>query len=281
NKTREKVLEECRRELREQVNLGGLDYARSILENVLGPAKTQELLGKLTSSGAGNFRWLRSVNPNQLATVLRGEKPQVVALVLGHLPPEIAAMVISSLPEKLAGEVALRLTTMQPTDPEVVKHLDKVLLSQLSLGDNASLTEVGGTKSVVEILNLVDRSTEKKILDHLAEVDEKIANEIKEMMFVFEDILGLDDRSIQTILRDVPQEDLRLALKGVSNEIREVFFRNMSQRAAESLKEDLEVSGPVRLKDVESAQSRISNIARALDEKGEISIRGRSDDVVV
>ncbi len=278
---REHILEECRKALQELGASGGEDYAKSLLENVLGEAKAKEVLGRLTSAtGASAFRWLWNIPARQLAQIIKGERPQVLALILGHLPPEQAAQVLASLPEELQGDVALRLTTMQPCDPEVVKNMVEVLVQQISGGENEAFSDVGGSKSMVRILNNVDRTTEKKILDYLTQTNEEIAKQIKEGMFVFEDILSLDDRSIQIILRDVPQEDLRLALKGCPNETREVFFRNMSQRAAETLKEDLENSGPVKKRDVEGAQNRIANIARELDEAGEISLRGSEEELV-
>ena len=279
---RKQVLDDCKSALSDNTIVGGAEYARIILEQVVGGAKAKELLTRLTSGGgAGAFRWLRAIPPPQLAQCVRGERPQVTALVLGHLPPEQAAQVLSLLPEQAQGEVALRLTTMQPTDPEVVRGIDSILLQRLSTSDNAAYTEVGGNESVVQILNNVDRTTEKKIMEYLSKNDEKTAKEIKEMMFVFEDLLNLDDRSIQTILRDVPQDDLRLALKGSPDNVKNVFFRNMSQRAAETLKEDLEASGPVKLRDVEAAQGRIASIARSLDEAGEISIRDTGADMIV
>jgi flagellar motor switch protein FliG len=279
---RTQVLDECKKALGDQTVAGGAEYARVILEQVVGGAKTKELLTRLTSGGGvGNFRWLRAVPPPQLAQCIKIERPQVVALVLGHLPPEQAAQVLSALPEHAQGEVALRLTAMQPTDPEVVRGIDEILIQRLSTADNAAFTEVGGSEAVVNILNNVDRGTEKTIMEYLSEAARETAEEIKEMMFVFEDILGLDDRSIQVILRDMPQDDLRLALKGSPDNVKEVFFRNMSQRAVETLKEDLDSSGPVKLRDVEAAQGRISSIARALDEAGEISIRDKGEDVVM
>ena len=278
---KEDVLKECKDTLNGNDLIAGEDYAMKVLEQVVGGAKAKELITRLTTGGgAGAFRWLRAVRPTQLAQCIKGERPQVVALIVGHLPPDIAAQVISSLPEQLQGEVALRLTTMQPTAPEVVKHVDDVLLQKLASSDNAALTEVGGNDMVVQILNNVDRSTEKQILEYLTETDPTVADAIKEKMFVFEDILTLDDRSIQIILREVPQEDLRLALKGTQDSTKEHFFRNMSQRAAETLKEDLESSGPVRLKDVESAQVRIANTARKLEEAGEISLRDSGEDLI-
>lgn len=279
--TRQKVIEECRKALADGSIAGGEEYARRILGQVFGESKAKELLNRLLSGGMSAARALRTVPPRHLAQALKSERPQIVALVLAHLPPEQGAHVLSALPEHLQGEVALRLTTMLPTDPEIVQSVEEVLLQQLSSSDNAAFTEVGGNESIIEILNNVGRTTEKKILDYLAQVDEQVANQIKEKMFTFDDILSLDDRSIQIILRDVPQDDLRLALKGVPENVKEVFFRNMSQRAAETLKEDLEATGPVRLRDVEAAQGRIVSIARQLDEAGEISLRSSGDDMIV
>ena len=278
---RQKVIEECRKALADGSIVGGEEYARRILVHVFGENKAKELLNRLLNGGMNTVRALRTVPPRHLAQALKFERPQVIALVLAHLLPDQAAQVLSVLPEHIQGEVALRLTTMLPTDPEIVQSVEEVLLQQLSSSENAALTEVGGNESIVEILNNVGRTTEKKILAYLAQVDEQVANQIKEKMFTFDDIVSLDDRSIQIILRDVPQDDLRLALKGVPENVKEVFFRNMSQRAAETLKEDLEATGPVRLRDVEAAQNRIVSIARQLDEAGEISLRSSGDDMIV
>lgn len=280
--SRQAVVNDCRKYLAEAGLAGGLEYARKILESVVGEAKASELLGRLnTGTSSNTLRWLKSIPARQLAQFISTERPQVAALVIGHLPPEQSAAVIASLPEKLRGEVALRLTSMQPTDPEVVKYVADILLQKLSISESAAFTEVGGTKSVIQILNNVDRTTEKNILEYLTSVNETVANEIKAGMFVFEDVLLLDSRSIQAILREVPQEDLRLALRGSNENAKEVFYKNMSQRAADALKDDLESSGPVRMRDVEAAQARIAAIARQLDEAGEISIRDTGDDVVV
>ena len=282
NETRHQILDECGNSLKEIGAVGGPEYARRILEQAVGETKAAELLGRVSSPGSGNaLRWLRSVPPRQLAQHVSTERPQVVALVLGHLSPEQTASVIAILPEDLQGEIALRLTGMQPTDPEIVKYVADILLQKLSMTENAAFTEVGGMKAVIQILNNVDRTTEKNILEYLGKVNERVANEVKAGMFIFEDILVLDSRSIQTILREVPQEDLRLALKGATEATKEIFFKNMSQRAAESLKDDLESSGPVRMRDVEAAQGRIAAVARLLDENGEISLRDGGDEVVV
>jgi len=281
NIAREQILEQCREDLKEYGAVGGTEYARALLEQVLGEAKAMEVLGKLSSDGGNALRWLRTAPARQLSQCLANERPQIVALVIGHLPSEQAAQVLASLPENIQGEVALRLTVMQPTDPETVKNVADVLLQRLAMTENANFTEVGGNKTVVSILNNVDRSTEKKILEYLTEVNETIANQIKEGMFTFDDIAALDDRSIQIILRDVPQEDLRLALKGAGSDIRDIFFRNMSSRAVETLKEDLEASGPIKLRDVEAAQLRIASIARQLEEAGEISLRDSGEEMLV
>ena len=278
---RRQVISECRRALGDDSEIVGAEYARMVLQQVVGESKAKEVLSRLnTSGGMSAFRWLRTVPARQLSQSLRSERAQVIALVLGHLNAEQAAEVLGTLPEQIQGEVALRLTTMQPTDPEVVKTVAEILLQRLSSSESATFTEVGGNKSVVKILNNVDRSTEKKIIEYLSTADEAVANEIKESMFVFEDILTLDDRSIQIILRDVPQEDLRLGLKGAADNVKDVFFRNMSQRAVETLKEDLEASGPVKLRDVEGAQGRIAAVARQLDEAGEISLRDTGEELV-
>ncbi|MGQ9455038.1 MAG: flagellar motor switch protein FliG [Armatimonadota bacterium] len=281
---RKKVLEECKRTLTEEAIVDGHEYARELLSQIFGENKAKELLARLMS-GAGEAygvsRTLGNVPARQLASVLRQERPQVIALVLAHLTPDHAAQVLVALPEQVQGEVALRLTTMRPTDPRVVVNVAKVLLDKVAEAESAGLAEAGGDDSIVRILNNVGRSTEKRILDYLKQVDEGIANQIRDKMFVFEDLLNLDDRTVQRILREVPQDDLRLALKGSPDNIKEFFFRNMSQRAAETVKEELETMGPVRLKDVEAAQSRIVNVARQLEEAGEISLRTSSEDVIV
>ncbi len=281
--TKKRVLEECRKALIEDAPMGGAEYAQELLGQVFGESKARELLNRATHGfgGAAAVRALRTIPPRHLAQALKSERPQIVALVLAHLAADQAAQVLSTLPESIQGEAALRLSTMLPTDPEVVQSVAEVLLQQLASSDSAAFSEVGGNESIVDILNCVGRSTEQKILQYLTEVDETVANQIKEKMFTFDDILNLDDRSIQVILRDVPQDDLRLALKGSPEGVKDVFFRNMSQRAAETLKEDLEASGPVKLRDVEAAQSRIVSIARQLDEAGEISLRSSGEDLVV
>ena len=278
---RRRVLDECSRALAEGADAGGADYAAKLLEKAVGGAKAKEVLGRLTSRGGLDaLGWLQGVSAQHLASCIGNERPQLVALVVAYLPPEQAGQLLSALPERLRGEVALRLTTMQPTDPEVVKQLSEVLRGRLSNADATTLTEVGGSESVARVLSNVDRTTEKKIMEYLTEADKELADRIKENMFVFEDIMSLDDRAIQAIVRDVPQDDLRLALKGSPPENREAFYRNMSQRAVDTLKEDLETSAPVKRRDVEGAQARIATIARQLDEAGEISLRQTDEEMI-
>ena len=277
---RQKVLSECSNSLLEGGPLAGADYASKLLEQAVGGQKAKELLNKVNSGGSDAFASLRRMSPGQLAALVSHERAQIVALVVAHLPAEQAGQVVAALPDRLQGEVILRLTTMKPTDPEFVEHVDDILQQRVSEGGGGNLSEVGGTSTVAQILSNVDRSTEKKIMDYLTETDPKVAEEIKENMFVFEDILSLDDRAIQVILRDLPQEDLRLALKGSPEDVRETFYRNMSQRVVDTLKEDLDASGPIKRRDVDGAQGRIANIARQLDEAGEISLRESGDDMV-
>lgn len=275
------VIDECRNSLGESTNSGGIEYATSVLGQVFGEAKAREIIAKLSSGGGvGTLRWVKGVPPRQLAQAIRNERPQVIALIVGHLPGEMAAQVIMELPDVSRGPVVMALHSMQPTDPEVIRALNQIMLAKMANTESATYTEVGGNDSVVQILNNVDRSTERKILDYVGAANEEVAQQIKDCMFVFEDLLKLDNRAIQAILREVPQEDLRIALKGTDNSVRDIFYTNMSQRAAETLQEDLENSGPVRIRDVEAAQMRIVNIARQLDESGEISLRDSGEDTV-
>jgi flagellar motor switch protein FliG len=281
---RKQVFDECKTLLADEAGSGGADYACEVLQQVFGEVKAREIVQRVsrgTAAGMSPGRVLRSIPARQLGQALTNERPQVVALVIAHLPADQAAQTLAALPEDLQGECALRLTTMQPTDPEIIRHIAEVLLQQISGPDSAAFSEVGGNETVVKILDNAGRSMEKRILEYITNVDEDIANAIKEKMFTFDVVTSLDDRSLQTILRDVPQDDLRLALKGSPGPVKDVFFRNMSQRAAETLQEDLEASGPVKLRDVEAAQSRIVNIARQLDEAGEISLRSSGEDMVV
>ena len=252
---------------------GGVDYAKEILEQALGPQKAAALIDKIVSSrGSEPSDWLQHVDPPQLARWMQGEQPQTIALVAVQLPGHRAAQFLGCLEPATRHKVTLKIAKMESASPEILARIEQTLRSKASGLQSEQFRTVSGIHSLVDILNAGDRGLERSILDSLADDDPELADEIKRKLFVFEDILQLDDKAIQTILREVEQEDLRLALRGSQDAVKEKVFGNMSERAASSLKEDMEMSGPVRLKDVEFAQQRIALVIRALEEKGEIVI---------
>jgi len=262
---------------------GGITYAREILEKSLGPAKANEIIRKLTeSSKIRPFAMVRKADPRQMVNFIYNEHPQTIALILAYLEPEQASIVLSGLPEDMQADIARRIALMERTSPEIVKQVEAVLESKLSSLVSQDFTNVGGIKTLVDILNRVDRATEKVILETMEKDDQELAEEIRKRLFVFEDIINLDDTSIRRILREVDSRDLALALKGSSQEVANRIYKNMSQRAAEMLREDIEFLGPIRLRDVEEAQQRIVQIIRRLDEAGEIVIaRGGEDALII
>ncbi|WP_050607010.1 flagellar motor switch protein FliG [Clostridium niameyense] len=263
---------------------GGLDYAKNLLSKALGSQKAMEILDKVTEATQQfrPFAIARKADAHQLLNTISDEHPQTIALVLCYLQPDKAAQILSALPEDVQAEVAYRIATMNSTSPIVVKEIEKVLDGKLSSVVRSDANTIGGVLTIVDILNQVDRTTEKNITEGLEKEDAELAEKIKESMFVFEDIITLDDVSIQRVLREVESKDLALALKGSSEEVANVIFRNQSKRAAASLKEDIEFLGPVRLMDVEKSQQGIVNIIRRLDEAGEIVIsRGGEDAIIV
>lgn len=260
---------------------GGMDYAQELLEQSLGSSKAKEMLADIAKgSGARPFDWLTSANVSRLANCLRSERPQVITLVLAHLTSDQAASTLALLPEDLQGKVAFRLTSMQPVALEVVETIEEIVKQRMTTDSGGDRRAVGGLQSLVSILNNADRSTENKILEFLQEAESSIAENVREMMFVFEDVITLDDRSLQIVIRELEQDDLRLAMKGATDEIREAFFRNMSERAAEALKEDLEMMGPVKRRDVEAAQRRVVSTVRRLEESGDINLRTEEEDII-
>ncbi|MCL6627409.1 MAG: flagellar motor switch protein FliG, partial [Alicyclobacillus shizuokensis] len=225
---------------------------------------------------------VRRADPQQLATFLQDEHPQTMALVLSYLDPDQAALVISSLPHDQQADVARRIALMNSTSPDVVAEVEQVLENKLAMMTNVDAQMTGGVDSVVKILNNVDRGTEKSILETLAMQDPELVDNIKQRMFTFDDIVYLDARSIQRVIRDVDPRDLQLALKVAGEQVREVIFNNMSKRMAESFQEEMEYMGPVRLRDVEDAQQRIVALIRRLEEAGEIIVaRAGGDDIIV
>ena len=262
---------------------GGIEYAKEILEKALGSQKAKEIIGKLTASlQIRPFDFARKTEPSQLLNFIQNEHPQTIALVMSYLRPEQAAIIISALPPIQQVEVARRIASMDRTSPEVLREVEQVLEKKLSSFVMHDFTITGGIEPVVDILNRVDRGTERTILEALAEEDPELADQIKSRMFVFEDVVGLDNKSIQRILREVDVKDLGLALKTSSEELKELILKNMSKRAAEMLQEDMQMMGPVRLRDVEEAQQKIVNVIRQLEDSGELVIaRGKEDEMIV
>lgn len=265
------------------ITQGGIGYAKTVLEKAFGKQEAASIINRLTSSlQVRPFDFARRADPQQVLNFIQNEHPQTIALVLSYLDPEQAGQILSELPQEMQAEVARRIATMDSTSPEIINQVEQVLESNLSASFTEDYTQTGGIQAVVEVLNGVDRSTERTILDTLEAQDPELADEIKKRMFVFEDIVILDNRAIQRVIREVENEDLRLALKAASDEVKEVIFNNMSTRMAETFKEEMEYMGPVRLRDVEEAQQRIVATIRRLDEIGEIVIaRGGGDDIIV
>ena len=262
---------------------GGISYAKELLEKALGTEKAMDVIGKLTASlQVKPFEFIRKTDAQQLLNFIQDEHPQTIALILSYLSASQAAMLISALPPDKQSDVAKRIAVMDRTSPEIIKEVERVLESKLASLVNQDYTIIGGVDAVVEILNAVDRGTEKHILESLEIEEPELADEIRKKMLVFEDILLLDDRAIQRVLRDVPTDDLALALKSTNEQVQNAIFNNMSKRLAVMIKEDMEFMGPVRMKDVEEAQQKVVNIIRKLEDSGEIIIsRGGGDEIVV
>ena len=246
------------------------------------PQKAIDIINRLTSSlQVRPFDFIRRTDPAHLLNFIQQEYPQTIALILAYLEPGKAAVIMQNLPEDMQAEVSKRLATMDRTSPDVLRDVERVLEKKLSTLSSEDYTAAGGVEAIVEILNLVDRSSEKSIIESLEEDDPDLAEEIKKRMFVFEDIVMLDDRAIQKVLRDVDQQELAKALKSVDTEVQDKIFRNMSKRAASMLKEDMEFMGPVRLKDVEESQQKIVSIIRRLEDNGDIVIARSGEDELV
>lgn len=262
---------------------GGIGYAKDLLQKALGENKAQEVLGKLTASlQVRPFEFIRKTEASQILNFIQDEHPQTIALILSYLTPQQAAGIISSLTPDKQTDVAKRIAMMDRTSPDVIKEVENILEQKLASLVSQDYTIVGGVDSVVEVLNTVDRGTEKHIMENLEIEEPELADEIRKKMFVFEDILMLDDRSIQRVLREVENSELAVALKNANEEVQNVIFNNMSTRLVDMIKEDMEYMGPVRLKDVEEAQQKIVNIIRKLEDSAEIVIsRGGGDEIIV
>jgi len=266
----------------QNASIGGIDYARVLLEGSLGAQKAIDIINRLTQClQVRPFDFIRRTDPEHLFSFIQQEHPQIIALVLAYLEPDKASVILQKLPREIQSDIASRIATMDRTHPEVLREVERVLEKKLSTLSSVDYCTAGGVESVVEILNLVDRSSEKNIIETLQHEDPKLADKIIQRMFVFEDIVMLDDRGIQKVLREVDASELAKALKGVDTEIQDKIFRNMSKKAAGMLKEDMDFMGPTRLKDVEEAQQKIISIIRQLEGAGEIYIARAGEDELV
>ncbi len=262
---------------------GGIEYANEILEKSFGSEKAIDIINRFTNSSLNHkpFEFARKTDPQHLINLLQSEHPQTIALVLAYLEAKKSSEILSQLPIEMQTDIAKRIATMNRTSPEVIREVENILEKKLSNFDSEDITVVGGVGSVAEILNIADRTTERSIIENLEEEDPELAEEIKKRMFVFEDVVVLDDKSIQKLLRKVDNNDLVKALKSVDEEVKEKFFKNMSKRASGLIQEDIDFMGPIRIADVEEAQQRIVRIIRKLEEEGEIVITHAGEENVL
>lgn len=260
----------------EYISQGGIEYAKKVLEKALGPRKSHEVVSKVESAiHVSGFKLLKEVDPNQLLNFIQHEHPQTISLILANLEPQQTASIMAELPAEIQADVAFRIATMGKISPELLKDIEGVLEDHVETVFGADHLAAGGAQSVAEILNLASRTTERTILTDLELRNPELAADIKNLMFTFDDIVLLDDRAIQRVLREVDTKDLSMSLKVASDELKEALYRNMSERASGLIREEVEFMGPVRLRDVEEAQMRIVEIVRTLEEDGEVIISGR------
>ncbi|WP_313756570.1 flagellar motor switch protein FliG [Tissierella sp.] len=266
----------------EYISEGGINYAKDVLERALGSDKAFDIINKLTSSlHVRPFEFVRKADPNQLLNYIQNEHPQTIALILSYLGPTQAGQILASLSEDKQADVMRRIAIMDRTSPEVVREIEAILESKFSNILAQDYTTTGGIQAVVDILNSVDRGTEKHIMEDLDVRDVELSEEIRRRMFVFEDIITLDNRSIQRIIREIDNSQWAIALKSASEEVKNLIFANMSKRLVEMIKEDIEFMGPVRIRDIEDAQQNIVNIIRKLEEDGEIITPRGGDEIIV
>ena len=261
---------------------GGMDAAREMLMTAFGEEKAAMIVDRVMQAlQVMPFEFLKRADASHITAFIQNEHPQTIALIIAYLQPAQAAAILSGLPQDLRADVARRLATLDKTPPEVIREVESVLQKKLSSVVSTDFSHAGGVKSLVEVLNFVDRSTEKTIIESLSENNPEIAEEVKKNMFVFEDIILLDDRAIQRVLKEVDTKELAVALKGVGENTAIRIFKNMSERAAAMMKEEMEFMGPVRLKSVEESQQRIVSIIRKLEDAGEIIVaRGGGEDMI-
>ncbi|MBI1319195.1 MAG: flagellar motor switch protein FliG [Candidatus Hydrogenedens sp.] len=271
---------------KQYVAQGGLDFAKQLLEKSFGAEKAFEVLNRLQSSlQEVPFQFLKRADPSQISTFIQDEHPQTIALIIAHLDPNVGALILSALAPDVQSDVIMRIATMDRTAPEIVREVERVLERKMAAVFTGGFTFAGGVKDVAEILNRVERTAEKSIMADLEERDPELADEIARLMFTFEDIIHVDDAGIQKALREIESKDLALALKGSTDDVNAKVLRNMSSRAAEMIKEEIEFMGPVRMKNVEEAQQKIVAVLRRLEESGELVVSGRgggdADEILV
>ncbi len=260
----------------EYLTVGGLDYAKKILIKALGPEEARKIIDRLIKilEKSAGFSSLEKVNPQQLSKFIQNEHPQTIALILAHLSASQAAELISSLPEEMRSEILIRMANLEEISPDIVKKISGVLDQKLEALGSYSLEEYGGVKAVAELFNRMDRRASRNVLEQIESRNPELAASIRDLMFVFEDILLIDDQGVMEILKRVDKKTLAIGLKGSTDELKTKFYKNMSQRAVEMLKEEMEYLGPIRVKDVEKAQHEVVEIVRTLEEEGVIVIGG-------
>jgi flagellar motor switch protein FliG len=265
------------------LSTGGVEFAKDVLEKAFGPAKAQQILKRIQGQLADSDRFgrLRRADPQQLGNTLRGEHPQTIALILAHLDPAHVAAIIREFDPALGGEVMFRIAKMEKVSPEMISLVERAIGNEADLAFSQGMSSVGGPAAVAAVLNLVSSSLEKEVLDLVSEKDPHLSDQIKNLMFVFEDLSTLDDKSLQRLLREVDVKQLALALKAASPDLKTKIMGTMSQRAVAGLKEEMEFLGPVKMRDVEAAQTDIVSKVRALEETGEIVLSAGTDDVIV
>lgn len=265
---------------------GGIDFAKNLLEKSFGSERAFDILNRLQSSlQEVPFQFLKRADPSQVCSFIQDEHPQTISLILAHMNPSLSSIILSSLPQDVQSDVVIRIATMDRTAPEIVREVERVLERKMASVFSQGFTFAGGVKDVAEILNMIERSTEKTIMADLEERDPELADEIARLMFTFDDIVFVDDSGIQKTLREVESKDLALALKASNDEVANKVYKNMSERAREMIKEEIEFMGPVRMKNVEEAQQKIVAVIRRLEESGDVVISGRgggdADEILV
>lgn len=262
---------------------GGIEHAKQVLESAFGKDRADMVVKRIVQAmQVMPFDFLKKADPAQVQTFIEDEHPQTIALILAYMPVNNAALILSKLQPELRAEVAARIAMMEQTPPEVIKRVEQVLEKKVSSLITQEMSNAGGPKALVDLLNRVDRSTERLIIDSLTESSPELAETVKNMMFVFEDIVQLDDRAIQQILKEIDMKELATALKGTKDEVQQKIYKNLSERATGMLKEDMEFMGPVRIRVVEEAQQKIVGVIRRLEEAGELTIgRGGEEEVLV